>query len=213
MPIFEGVERVVSRQAINKANSVYEKWILSDLSIDSTLSPQCTGLSLLERGLPCRHTIQQAWERLCPLSQADFHPQWYLQAPGIHQPVPLHLRIQDPAIVRARGRPSLSSQNSSLSSQNSSSSSQNSSSLSQNDSSQYSTRRDLTSIEEYRLLEIASVRRSQRERRARQLHDDETTQGETTDDELSQQAPARVVPYTVRRGRGRGQRRGQGRGY
>ena len=63
-----------------------------------------TGISFQSQGIPCIHAIWELHRRNLPLQMHHFKQQWWLN-PLINQQVDQRLLIQDPAIIRTRGRP------------------------------------------------------------------------------------------------------------
>ena len=103
-PVFREIRAYVTPHAIRKIDAQYE--LLVDLT---TAVPACTGTFTASTGLPCNHKIQ---ERLyeakgCVLLE-DVHPHWWFDRVASFENIehlnPL-LLVQEPEVVRPRGRP------------------------------------------------------------------------------------------------------------
>lgn len=67
-------------------------------------SPECSGQTMQNTGMPCIHTVKNCMDSNEPLQLHHFHPHWQLNGDIPHEINP-RLLLLNPAVVRSRGRP------------------------------------------------------------------------------------------------------------
>lgn len=100
--LFAEVHGKISSFALFKAFDSYKKIVASPRIEDGLHTHE--GITFKSQGLPCIHAILTLHHRHLPLQMHHFHRQWWIQ-PLSQEPLDPRLLVQDPAVIRTRGRP------------------------------------------------------------------------------------------------------------
>ncbi|KAL0582066.1 hypothetical protein ABG067_008320 [Albugo candida] len=103
-PVFSKVTRQISVYALKVVYKEFSKVKVSLLSTEKEHQlGKCTGVFKKTMGLPCCHVIQQTMSKKGSLSKEQFHRQWWLNAPALHEMVLLPL--PDPPLFNEHNLP------------------------------------------------------------------------------------------------------------
>ncbi|KAJ5082771.1 hypothetical protein N7532_011814 [Penicillium argentinense] len=102
--IYQSIIKRVSLAAIDYVEATYDIF-LPGAEGKPLIPPDCHCNSRITSGYPCIHVIAKHTEEKQPFSLDDFQPQWHLYRIGNAPPVDPILLIQNPHVIRRRGRP------------------------------------------------------------------------------------------------------------
>ena len=101
IPLFYDVLNRVSQYALNKVVAIFQAHLPPGDGKEEI--KKCTGTTSIIYGLPCIHIIKRCHDSGQSLKVEDFHSQWHL--PTAYKPVDPVLRVREPEVIRAKGRP------------------------------------------------------------------------------------------------------------